>query len=151
MTFNILVHGLRVMKRTFTPERPRHGKLAIAWWKFETASSLPLNLKVKLFTTTLESVLVYGADIWTLTNKLRKMLDGCFTRLLRTALNIPWKSLTTNREVYGNLAPITERLKIKRLRFARHCVKSTHEAASKIVVWQPTHRKEQWTTTERLH
>ena len=106
-------------------------------WK----SSLPRNLKVKLFTTTVESVLVYGAETWTLTTKLRKKLDGCYTRLLRTALNIPWQSHTTNKEVYGNLAPISERLKTKRLRFAGHCIRSTQEAASKIVMWQPTHGK----------
>ena len=62
-------------------------------WK----SSLPRNLKVKLFTTAVESVLVYGAETWTLTTKLRKKLDGCYTRLLRTALNIPWQSHTTNK------------------------------------------------------
>ena len=104
-------------------------------WK----SSLPRNLKVKVSTTTVESVLTYGAETWTSTTKLRKKLDECYPGLLRTALNIPWQSHTTNKEVYNNLAPISERLKTKRLRFARHCVRSTHEAASKIVMWQPTH------------
>ena len=76
-------------------------------WK----SNLPKTLKIKLFTATVESLLVYGAETWTLTAKFKKALDGCYTRLLRRALNIPWQSHTTNKEVYGKLTPITERLK----------------------------------------
>ncbi len=33
-------------------------------------------------------VALYGSDTWTLTNKLEKQLDGCYTRMLQTALNI---------------------------------------------------------------
>ena len=60
---------------------------ALAWkacnkltkiWK----SNLPRSAKVKLFQATVESILLYGSETWTVTTKVRKMLDGCYTRLL---------------------------------------------------------------------
>ncbi len=33
-------------------------------------------------------VTLYGSDTWTLTKKLEKQLDGCYTRMLQTVLNI---------------------------------------------------------------
>ncbi|XP_072028360.1 uncharacterized protein [Amphiura filiformis] len=64
---------------------------ALAWracnkltkiWK----SHLPRQIKVKLFQATVESILLYGSETWTVTTKIRKLLDGCYTRLLRSAL-----------------------------------------------------------------
>ena len=46
------------------------------------------NLKRRLFVTTVESVLVYGCEAWTLTVKDKKALDGVYTRMLRAALNV---------------------------------------------------------------
>ena len=106
-------------------------------WK----SKLPRALKIKLFTTTVESVLTYGAETWTLTSKMRKALDGCYTRLLRKVLNIPWQSHTTNKDLYGNLLPISERLRMKRIRFSGHCARREEEAVSKVLLWQPKHGK----------
>ena len=106
-------------------------------WK----SSLLRSLKIRLFTTTIEPVLTYGAEAWTLTSKMKKALDGCYTRLLRKALNVSWKSHITNQELYGDLLPISERLRTRRLKFAGHCVRSEAEVVSKVLLWQPTHGK----------
>ena len=79
-------------------------------------SKLPRNLKIKLFTTTVESVLTYGAETCTLTAKMRKeALEGCYTRLLRKALDVSWQTHTTNKDIYVNLLPISERLRRRRL------------------------------------
>ena len=43
-------------------------------WK----STLSRNLKIKLFHATVESVLLYGCETWTITTKIRKSLDGCY-------------------------------------------------------------------------
>ena len=53
-------------------------------WK----SSLPRNIKIIVFLTTAESVLPYGAETLTTTSALLKEIDGCYTRMLRMALNI---------------------------------------------------------------
>ena len=105
------------------------------------SSKLRRNLKIKLFTTTVESVLTYGAETWTLTAKMRKSLDGCYTRLLRKALNVSWQTHTTNKELYGNMMPISERLRLRRLQFAGHCARREEEAVSKVLLWQPKHGK----------
>jgi len=97
---------------------------AIAWkscnalskvWK----SSLPRKIKERLFQATVESVLLYGSETWTITNKSKKSLDGCYTRMLRSALNISWKDKITNKELYGDLPPLSDRIKERRLRFAK--------------------------------
>ena len=69
-------------------------RIALAWaavnklstiWK----STLSRQFKVKLFSSTVESILLYGCETWTITKKIEKRIDGCYTRLLRTALGIP--------------------------------------------------------------
>ena len=55
-------------------------------WK----SDLSREIKVRLLGSAVESILLYGSDAWTLTEKLTRQIDGCYTRLLRTALGIKW-------------------------------------------------------------
>ena len=45
-----------------------------------------------------KSVLIYGSETWTLTKSLEKIIDGTYTRLLRTVFNLSWSDLLTNRE-----------------------------------------------------
>ena len=74
-------------------------------WK----STLSRNLKIKLFHATVESVLLYGCETWTITARIRKALDGCYTRMLsaESALNVDWKTHMTNEELYGDITQIT--------------------------------------------
>ena len=69
-------------------------KLTKILWK----SILSRNLKIKLFHATVESVLLYGCETWTITTKIRKALDGCYTRMLPSALNVDWKTHMTNAD-----------------------------------------------------
>ena len=98
-------------------------------------------MKLRLFTTTVEPVLIYGAESWTITSKTEKASDGCYTRLLRKALDISWQSHTTNNDLYGKLLPISVRLQSRRLKLAGHCFRSNDEAAAKVLLWQPKHGK----------
>ena len=52
-------------------------------WKSKTY----LPLKRRLFVATVESVLLYGSESWTLNVKQQNSLDGQYTRMLRKALN----------------------------------------------------------------
>ena len=70
------------------------------------SSKLSRKIKVRLFITTVESVLLYGSEAWTLTKKLTKQLDGCYTRMIRMALNVSWKSHLTNGQLYGELPKV---------------------------------------------
>ena len=67
----------------------------------------------KLFHATVESVLLYGCETWTITAKIREALDGCYTRMLRSALNVNWKIHMTNEELYGDIPQITTKIKAR--------------------------------------
>ena len=86
-------------------------------------SNLKNHLKVGFFRATVESVLLYGAECWTMTGKMRNRLDGTYTRMLRAVLGVSWKEHKTNKELYGNLPKITDTLMIRRLRFIGHLEK----------------------------
>ena len=103
-------------------------------WK----STLSRNLKIKLFHATVESVLLYGCETWTITARIRKALDGCYTRMLRSALNVDWKTHMTNEELYGGIPQITSKIKARRLTFAGHCKRAEGCIVSKLVTWRPT-------------
>ena len=104
-------------------------------WK----SSLSRAFKIRLFQAVVESVLMYGSETWTPTRALEIQLDGCYTRLLRSALNVDWRDHVTNEDLYGNLPRLSEKLRRRRLQFAGHCYRAKDEAVSKTVLWTPTH------------
>ena len=69
---------------------------ALAWralnnmtriWK----SHMSRRVKLSFFLATVESILLYGSETWTMAKTLERSLDGCYTRMLRTALNISWR------------------------------------------------------------
>ena len=103
-------------------------------WK----SSVPKSFKLRLFAATVESVLLYGCEAWTITPKLAKELDGCYACMLRAVFNIHWKQHITNVELYGDLPKITQQTRDRRTRFASHCSRSM-ECVSKLVHWTPKH------------
>ena len=76
-------------------------------WK----SDLRKDLKIRLFTATVESVLLYGSETWTMTKRLTKIVDGCYTRMLRMALNInQYMMRITNSELYENLPNVSSKV-----------------------------------------
>ena len=106
-------------------------------WK----SSMSTDLKRRLFVATIESILLYGCESWTLTVKQERSLDGMYTKMLRKALNIHWSSHTTNGELYGHLSPLSDKIASRRMQLAGHCHRHPELSAHKLVLWQPTHGK----------
>ena len=102
-------------------------------WK----SSMNRNLKIRLFRATVESVLLYGAETWTLNRKLTKKLDGCYTRMLRVVQSISWKDFVNNNTLYGDLPKVTDTLRVKRLRLAGHIWRG-NEVVKELLFWEPT-------------
>ena len=66
-------------------------------------SSLKRSIKVGLFIATVESVLLYNSNTWTLTKQMEKRLDGVYTWMVRMAMNVSWKQHMTYEELYGDL------------------------------------------------
>ena len=102
------------------------------------SSPLKRNIKVRLFLATIESVILYGSNTWTLTKKLEQQLDGTCTRMLRKALNVSWRQHMTNEELYKNLQNVSKKIAERRLRLAGHCLRHPEEIASHLVLWQTT-------------
>ena len=72
---------------------------------------------MRFFRAKVESVIMYGAESWTLTKTLEKEPDGIY---LRKVLDIPWNRHITNKELYGDLLKLSNTLKERRLRFIGH-------------------------------
>ena len=100
-------------------------------------SKLRRQLKERLFLATVESVLLYGAEAWTLTKTTEKQINGCYTRMLRMAYNVSYKDHVTNEELYGNLPQVSIKIKQRRLRLAGHCWRHKDEIANRLVLWEP--------------
>ena len=90
-------------------KRDMEVKIRLAWkvlskldriWK----SKLKTELKIQFFRTTIESVLLYGAESWTLTNSMCRRLDGTCTIMLRAVVGFTWRDRKTNNELYGQLS-----------------------------------------------
>ena len=100
-------------------------------------SKLRRQIKERLFLATVESVLLYGSEAWTLTNTMEKQLNGCYTRMLRMAFNVSYKDHLTNKELYGDLPQVTSKIQQRRMRLAGHCMRHPEEIANKLVLWEP--------------
>ena len=110
-------------------------------WK----SQLKRSVKIKVFCTVVEFLLLYGLETWTLTKGLEKQLDGCYTHLLRAVQNIHWSDQISNKNLYGSLPKLSVKLKQHRFRFAGHCYRHSEEAVLRwLVLWIPTHGQHDW-------
>ena len=85
-------------------------------------SRISRQIKVRLFLATVEAVLLYGADTWTLTDTMEKQLNGSYTRMLRMALNVSYQDHKSNAEVYGELHQVTSKIQQRRLKLTGYCI-----------------------------
>jgi hypothetical protein len=101
------------------------------------SSQLSNNLKIKIFRATVEPILLYGSETWTLSRKLEKRLDGTYTRLLMRAQNLSWKRHPTISEIYNQLPRVSCLVKSRRIQFAGHCYRADGEVISSLLLWRP--------------
>ena len=85
-------------------------RLSIIW-----KSDLTDKMKCSFFQAAVVSILLYECTTWTLTKRLKKKLDGNYTRMLRAILNKSWR----------------------RTRHAGHCWRSKDELISVVLLWTP--------------
>jgi hypothetical protein len=102
-------------------------------------SSLSSQMKRRLFVATVESVLLYGSEAWTLTAQQERSIDGVYTRMLRMALNVSWEDHIRNVDLYDTLPRVTDKIRARRMRLAGHCVRHPELAASGLILWEPKH------------
>ena len=100
-------------------------------------SDLNVELKVSIFRATVEAILLYGSETWTMSAKFIKRLDGTYTRLLRRAKNLSWRNHPTRELIYGDLCPVSSLVKARRVQFAGHCYRAENEVISSLILWRP--------------
>jgi hypothetical protein len=99
-------------------------------WKF---NSISRAVKINC----VESTLLYNAVTWTLTDNLSRKLDGCYTKLLRCALNCQWSDCVPNNILYNRLEFVSIRLLKKQISFAGHCIRNK-QSISDLLLWDST-------------
>ena len=99
--------------------------LSIIW-----KSDLTDKMKRSFFQAAVVSILLYGCTTWTPTKRLKKKLDGNYTRMLRAILNKSWRQHPTKHQLHGHLSPITKTIQVRRTRHAGHCWGSKDELNS---------------------
>lgn len=87
--------------------------------------NLQNRLEIGIFQTTIENMLLYSANSWTLT-KMRKRLNGTYMRMLTAILG----ENNTNKELYEKLQSVAELQEIS-LRSSGHIWKREDELLSK--------------------
>ena len=102
-------------------------------------SEIRRSVKARFFFATVESVLLYGSETWTLTPTIEKSLNGCYTRMLRAAFNISWRDHVPNQQLYGDIPRVTDKIRERRLQFAGHCHRHPELRAHNLLLWKPTH------------
>ena len=112
---------------------------AIDWLSIIWKSDLIGKMKRSFFQAVVVSILLYGCTTWTLTKRLKKKLDGNYTRMLRVILNKSWRQHPTRHQLYGHLPPITKTIQVRRTRHAGHCWKSKDELISDVLLWTPAY------------
>ena len=98
-----------------------------------------LNCLCSFFLAAVVSILLYGCTTWMLTKRLKKKLDGNYTRMLQAILNKSWRQHTTRHQLYGHLPPIMKTIQNRWTRHAGHCWRSKDELISDILLWTPTY------------
>ena len=109
-------------------------KLSIIW-----KSDLTDKMKHSFFQAAVVSILLYGCTTWTLTKRLKKKLDGNYTRMLRAILNKSWRQHPTKQQLYGYLPPVPKTIQVRRTRHAEHCWRSRDDLISDVLLWTPTY------------
>ena len=92
--------------------------------------------KLKIFRMTVEPILIYRCDSWSLTQTIENALDGTYTRMLQKIQNVSWRHHMTNQELYSSLSRITTIVRHRRLRLAGNVMRPD-EAANKVLLWRP--------------
>ena len=82
-------------------------RLSIIW-----KSDLTDKMKCSFFQAAVVSILLYGCTTWTLTKRLKKKLDGNYTRMLLAILNKSWRQHPTRYQLYCHLPPITKTIQV---------------------------------------
>ena len=113
---------------------------------------------INLFQATVETILLYGSETWTITASLKKNIDGCYTRMLWMVLDSNWKdhkrNRVTNADTYGSLQRVSTKIQQWRMQLAGHIARHNKLVGHELLLWEPKHghsgRREKLTYLDTL-
>ena len=70
-----------------------------------------------------------------MSKQLEKHLDGTYTRLFMRVQSINWKKHFTLEEIYGNLPKASDVVRMRKNRFAGHCLCAKEKIISNLLFW----------------
>ena len=74
--------------------------------KFFHSAAASDKVKMKVFQTLIQTVFLYACQSWVLGDKERRILQGCYTRMLRFAKNIPYIEHPSLERIYGAIPSV---------------------------------------------
>ena len=119
----------------WTWESPKPGVDSPVFQKIWKAPILK-QTKTKVFKVSVEVILLYGSESWSLNIAKTKRLDGVYTKMLRTIYNLSWMDHPTNASVYRSLPRKSEVVRCWSLALAGHTARHD-EPACRLLTWVP--------------
>ena len=112
----------------------------LAWAAFRSirvvlqCATLPDRLRARLFQAVIETVLLYNAETWTITDSLEKRIDAAHSALLRASFSIHFPARVTNHALYrrAGLQPASTILQRRRLKLAGHAIRAETYCAEPV-------------------
>ena len=86
---------------------------------------LSLKMKMRLFNTFLSSIMLYNSELWTLNNKLEKVIDVFQRKLLRKILKFRWPKKISNEKLYHitKTEPWSTTIQRRRMKWTGHLLR----------------------------
>ena len=106
-------------------------------WK---SNSLSRKTKLRIFNSNVKSVLLYGSESWSLTQKLENKVQVFVNTSLRRILRIRWPETISNLELWRQTdqTPIISQIKKRKYKWIGHTLRRpTNEIQRQALTWNP--------------
>ena len=99
-------------------------------------TNLSISTKIRVYSTCVLAVLLYGSETWTLTQPEWRRLDSFHTRCQRRILHIRWQDNVTNDEVLRRtgLLPASSIVRKRRLGLFGHVARLADDVAANQIL-----------------
>ncbi|VDP18395.1 unnamed protein product [Schistosoma margrebowiei] len=118
------------------------------------SKQLSTNTKVRIFSTNVKTVLLYGAETWRTTKAIIQKIQVFINSCLRKILRIRWPDTIGNNVLWErtNQIPAEEEIRKKRWKWIGHTLRKAHNCVTRqALTWNPqgqrTHYAEKWKQT----
>ena len=106
----------------------RKGQTWDAFWKMKNifrSKTLPIRIKIQIFSTSCLSILLYGCESWVITQHLEQMLDSFATNCLRVMLSLKRADRVPNSDIYKlvGMDRLTSTIQRRQLQYVGHSLR----------------------------